>query len=52
MESELRAGIVHRLDKIPQVLCYSEDSRIHELLSEEFKQRQVSKKYVALVLEF
>lgn len=51
MESELRAGIVHRLDKDTSgIMLIAKTPRIHELLSEEFKQRQVSKKYVALVL--
>jgi 23S rRNA pseudouridine1911/1915/1917 synthase len=51
MESELRAGIVHRLDKDTSgIILIAKTPKIHELLSEEFKQRQVSKKYVALVL--
>lgn len=51
MEGDLRAGIVHRLDKDTSgVMLIAKTPRIHELLSEEFKQRQITKKYVALVL--
>lgn len=47
----LRAGIVHRLDKDTSgIILIAKDERTHALLSEEFKERKVKKTYEALVL--
>jgi len=48
--SELRIGIVHRLDKDTSgLLVVAKNDEIHEALSEQFRSRQVYKSYVALV---
>lgn len=47
----LRAGIVHRLDKDTSgIILIAKDERTHALLSEKFKDREIKKTYVALVL--
>jgi len=47
----LRAGIVHRLDKDTSgIILIAKDDDTHNYLSEEFKERQVKKTYEALVL--
>ena len=52
MESETRdrVGIVHRLDKDTSgLIVVAKTDEIHEALSEQFRERQVYKSYVALV---
>lgn len=45
-----RVGIVHRLDKDTSgLLVVAKTEEIHELLSEQFREREVFKSYVALV---
>ena len=47
---ELRPGIVHRLDKETSgLLLVAKDDRTHKRLGEAFAERQVEKRYVALV---
>ncbi len=47
---ENRVGIVHRLDKDTSgLLVVAKTEEIHEKLSEQFRERQVFKSYVALV---
>ena len=47
---ELRPGIVHRLDKDTSgVLVVAKNSRAHHRLSDQFKNRTIKKKYLALV---
>ena len=47
----LRPGIVHRLDKDTSgVLLVAKDSRTQERLSTQFKERQVRKMYIAVVV--
>ena len=49
-QSEMRIGIVHRLDKDTSgLIVVAKDDEIHEALSEQFRERTVSKSYVALV---
>ena len=49
-QSELRVGIVHRLDKDTSgLIVVAKTDEIHEALSEQFRERQVYKSYVALV---
>lgn len=48
--SPLRPGIVHRLDKdTTGLLIVAKDNNTHELLSEMFKDRVVTKIYIAIV---
>lgn len=48
--AELRVGIVHRLDKDTSgLIVVAKSDEIHERLSEQFRERQVYKSYVALV---
>jgi 23S rRNA pseudouridine1911/1915/1917 synthase len=48
--SELRVGIVHRLDKDTSgLIVVAKNEEIHEALSEQFREREVYKSYVALV---
>ncbi len=45
-----RVGIVHRLDKDTSgLIVVAKNQKIHEALSEQFRDRTVQKKYVALV---
>lgn len=47
---ELRPGIVHRLDKDTSgIILAAKSSLAHESLAKQFKERRVSKKYLALV---
>jgi len=47
----LRAGIVHRLDKDTSgIILIAKDEKTHAALSEKFKQREIKKTYEALVL--
>lgn len=47
---ELRPGIVHRLDKDTSgLIVVAKNARSHEHLSQQFKVRTVSKRYMALV---
>ena len=49
-QSESRIGIVHRLDKDTSgLIVVAKTDEIHEALSEQFRERQVYKSYVALV---
>jgi len=49
-QSEARIGIVHRLDKDTSgLIVVAKTDEIHEALSEQFRERQVFKSYVALV---
>ncbi|MEO6051893.1 MAG: RluA family pseudouridine synthase [Pyrinomonadaceae bacterium] len=49
-QSELRVGIVHRLDKDTSgLIVIAKTDEIHEALSEQFRERQVYKSYIALV---
>lgn len=46
----LRPGIVHRLDKDTSgVMVVAKDERVHEMLSEMIKNKEVERKYVALI---
>ncbi|HEU4388608.1 MAG TPA: RluA family pseudouridine synthase [Blastocatellia bacterium] len=46
----LRPGIVHRIDKETSgLMVVAKNDRAHELLSEQFRMRQVFKMYIALV---
>ncbi len=46
-----RAGIVHRLDKDTSgLLIIAKDNNTHRLLSDKFRNREIKKTYVALVL--
>jgi len=48
--SELRVGIVHRLDKDTSgLIVVAKNDEIHEALSDQFREREVYKTYVALV---
>ncbi len=48
--TELRVGIVHRLDKDTSgLIVVAKTEEIHEALSEQFRERKVYKNYVALV---
>ena len=48
--SELRVGIVHRLDKDTSgLIVVAKNDEIHEGLSDQFREREVYKSYVALV---
>lgn len=47
---EIRPGIVHRLDKNTSgVLIVAKNDKVHINLSEQIKNREVTKKYIALV---
>ncbi|MFZ1699995.1 MAG: RluA family pseudouridine synthase [Pyrinomonadaceae bacterium] len=49
-QSELRVGIVHRLDKDTSgLIVVAKSDEIHEALSAQFRERQVFKSYIALV---
>jgi 23S rRNA pseudouridine1911/1915/1917 synthase len=49
-QNEARIGIVHRLDKDTSgLIVVAKTDEIHEALSEQFRERQVYKSYVALV---
>lgn len=46
----LRPGIVHRLDKDTSgVMVVAKDDRAHNFLADQFKRREVTKRYLALV---
>jgi 23S rRNA pseudouridine1911/1915/1917 synthase len=46
----LRPGIVHRLDKDTSgVMVVAKDDRAHDFLADQFKRREVTKRYLALV---
>lgn len=48
--TNLRPGIVHRLDKDTSgVMVVAKDERCHELLSDMIKNKQVERKYLAIV---
>jgi 23S rRNA pseudouridine1911/1915/1917 synthase len=48
--SELRVGIVHRLDKDTSgLIVVAKNDQVHEALSDQFREREVYKSYVALV---
>lgn len=48
---EDRPGIVHRLDKDTSgLIVAAKNNKTHELLTEMFKNREVEKKYIALVI--
>lgn len=50
LNGDLRPGIVHRLDKDTSgLLVIAKNNQIHESLSELFQERQVERKYIALV---
>jgi len=47
---ELRVGIVHRLDKDTSgLIVVAKNDEVHEVLSDQFREREVYKSYVALV---
>jgi len=49
-QSEMRIGIVHRLDKDTSgLIVVAKNDEIHEALSEQFRERTVYKSYMALV---
>ena len=49
-QSESRVGIVHRLDKDTSgLIVVAKSDVVHEALSEQFRERQVFKSYIALV---
>ncbi len=48
--NESRIGIVHRLDKDTSgLIVVAKNDEVHEALSEQFRERQVHKSYIALV---
>lgn len=48
--SNIRPGIVHRIDKDTSgLMVVAKDDKTHELLSEMIKNKQVERKYIALV---
>lgn len=50
LRSEGRVGVVHRLDKDTSgLIVVAKNDETHEVLSEQFRERQVFKSYVALV---
>ncbi len=50
MNTKLRPGIVHRLDKETSgLIVVAKDNRTHAKLAEQFQEHQVRKKYLALV---
>lgn len=49
-ESSIRPGIVHRIDKDTSgLMVVAKDDKTHELLSEMIKNKEVERKYLALV---
>lgn len=49
-KDQIRPGIVHRLDKDTSgLMIVAKDDKTHELLSEMIKEKQVERKYLALV---
>lgn len=49
-ESKIRPGIVHRIDKDTSgLMVVAKDDKTHELLSEMIKNKEVERKYLALV---
>ncbi len=47
---QLRPGIVHRLDKDTSgIMAIAKNDLMHRLLSEQFKERQIEKHYIALL---
>ena len=49
-QAEMRIGIVHRLDKDTSgLIVVAKSDEMHEALSEQFREREVYKSYVALV---
>lgn len=49
-ESNIRPGIVHRIDKDTSgLMVVAKDDKTHELLSEMIKNKEVERKYLALV---
>ena len=50
INGEARPGIVHRIDKDTSgLLLVSKTNRAHQILSDEFKNKKVKRKYIALV---
>ena len=50
INGEVRPGIVHRIDKDTSgLLLISKTNRAHQILSDEFKDKKVKRKYIALV---
>lgn len=50
LSGEDRPGIVHRIDKDTSgLLVISKNNKVHELLSEDFKNKNIKRKYIALV---
>lgn len=50
INGDMRPGIVHRLDKDTSgLLIIAKNNRTHELLGEQFKDRDPKRKYIALV---
>ncbi len=51
LDNDMRAGIVHRLDKDTSgIILIAKDYRSHDKLSLLFKERKIKKTYIALVL--
>lgn len=45
-----RPGIVHRIDKDTSgLLLISKDNKVHQILSDDFKNKRIKRKYIALV---
>ena len=50
LNGEMRAGIVHRLDRnTTGLLLVAKNNRAHEYLANQIKQREITKKYLAVV---
>jgi 23S rRNA pseudouridine1911/1915/1917 synthase len=50
VNGEFRPGIVHRIDKDTSgLLLISKDNKVHEILSKGFKEKDIKRKYIALV---
>lgn len=50
LSGEDRPGIVHRIDKDTSgLLLISKTNKVHELLSDDFKNKRIKRKYIALV---
>lgn len=50
INGDIRPGIVHRLDKDTSgLLIIAKNNKTHELLGEQFKDRDLERKYIALV---
>lgn len=47
---EIRPGIVHRIDKDTSgLILVAKNNKAHEILAEDFKEKRVKRKYIALV---